>query len=45
MMNKLKELAILKKVIRDNLNKIEEIDTYNIQKKNTAEVSNQDNFI
>ncbi len=27
MMNKLKELTILKKVIRDNLNKIEETDT------------------
>jgi len=36
-MNKLKRLAILKKVIKDNLNKIEEIDTYRIQKIDTAE--------
>ncbi len=40
MMNKLKELVILEKVIRDNLNKIEEINICNIQKEDTAEVSN-----
>jgi len=36
-MNKLKGLAILEKVIRDNLDKIEEINTYEIQKEDTAE--------
>ncbi len=39
-MNELKELAMLEKVIRNDLNKIEEIDTYNIWKEDTAEVSN-----
>jgi len=37
MMSKLKRLAILEKVVRDNLDKIEEIDIYRIQKIDTAE--------
>ncbi len=40
MISELKELAILKKVIRDNLNKIEKTDIYNILKENITEVSN-----
>ena len=39
-MSELKELTILKKVIMNDLNKIEEINTYDIQKEDTAEVSN-----
>jgi len=35
-MNKLKKLAILKKVVRNNLDEIEEIDIYRIQKIDTA---------
>ncbi len=40
MMSKLKELTILEKVIRNNSDKIEEINTYSIQKEDTAEISN-----
>ena len=39
MTNESKELAILKKVIRNDLNKIEEIDICSIQKEDTAEIS------
>jgi len=35
-MNKLKKLAILEKVVRNNLDEIEEIDIYRIQKIDTA---------
>ncbi len=45
MISKLKELAILEKVIRNNTNKIEETDTYRTQKENTAEVKNLKDFI
>ncbi len=37
MIDQLKELAILKKVIRDNSDEIEEIDTCETQKEDTAE--------
>jgi len=37
MISKLKELAILEKVVRDNLDEIEETDTHRIQKIDTAE--------
>jgi len=37
MMSKLKRLAILEKVVRDNLDKIEETDIYRTQKIDTAE--------
>jgi len=37
MMSKLKRLAILEKVVRDNLDKIEEINIYRTQKIDTAE--------
>jgi len=37
MMSELKRLTILEKVVRDNLDKIEEINIYRIQKKDTAE--------
>ncbi len=37
MMSELKRLAILEKVVRDNLDKIEEIDIHRIQKIDTAE--------
>ena len=40
MMSKLKELAILEKVIRNDSDKIEEIDTYSTQKEDTAEINN-----
>ncbi len=40
MIGQLKKLAILKKVIKNNLNKIEKTDTYSTQKEGTAEVSN-----
>jgi len=36
-MSKLKRLVILKKVVRDNTDKIEEINTYRTQKIGTAE--------
>jgi len=36
-MSELKKLAILEKVVRDNLDEIEEIDIYRIQKIDTAE--------
>ena len=36
-MSELKRLTILEKVVRDNLNKIEETDTYRIQKIDIAE--------
>ncbi len=36
-MNKLKKLAILEKVVRDNSDKIEEINIYRIQKIDTVE--------
>ncbi len=36
-MSELKRLAILEKVVRDNLDKIEEIDIHRIQKIDTAE--------
>ena len=39
-MSKSKELAILEKVIRDDLNKIEEIDTYSTQKESIVKISN-----
>ena len=38
--SKLKKLAILEKVIRDNSDKIEETDTYSTQKEDTAEINN-----
>ena len=37
MMSELKRLTILEKVVRDNSDEIEEIDTYRTQKINTAE--------
>jgi len=37
MMSKSKRLAILEKVVRDNSDEIEEINTYRIQKIGTAE--------
>ncbi len=37
MMSELKRLAILEKVVRDNLDEIEETDTYRTQKIDTAE--------
>jgi len=37
MMSKSKRLAILEKVVRDNLDKIEETDIYRTQKIDTAE--------
>jgi len=37
MMSELKRLAILEKVVKDNLDKIEEIDIHRIQKIDTAE--------
>jgi len=37
MMSKSKRLAILEKVVRDNLDKIEEINIYRTQKIDTAE--------
>jgi len=37
MMSKLKRLAILEKVVRDNLDKIEETNIYRTQKIDTAE--------
>ncbi len=37
MIDQLKELVILKKVIKNDLNKIEEINTYKTQKEDTAE--------
>jgi len=37
MMSKLKKLAILKKVVRDNSNEIEEIDVHKTQKIDAAE--------
>jgi len=37
MMSKLKKLTILKKVVRNNSDKIEEIDIYRTQKIDTAE--------
>jgi len=37
MISKLKRLAILKKVVRDNLDEIEEIDICRTQKIDTAE--------
>jgi len=36
-MSELKRLAILKKVVRNNSDEIEETDTYRIQKIDTAE--------
>jgi len=38
MMSELKKLVILEKVVRDNSDKIEEINIYRIQKIDTAEV-------
>ncbi len=40
MINKLKELIILKKVIKNNLNKIKKTDIYSTQKEDTAKVNN-----
>jgi len=37
MMNELKRLTILEKVVKNNSNKIEEINTYRTQKIDTAE--------
>jgi len=37
MMSKLKKLTILKKVVKNNSDKIEEIDIYRTQKIDTAE--------
>jgi len=37
MMSESKRLTILEKVVRDNSDEIEEIDTYRTQKINTAE--------
>jgi len=37
MIDQLKELVILKKFIKNDLNKIEEINTYKTQKEDTAE--------
>ena len=39
-MSELKELTILEKVIKNDLDKIEEINICSTQKENTAEVSN-----
>ncbi len=39
-MNKLKELAILEKVMKNNLNKIEKINIYSTQKEDITEISN-----
>jgi len=44
-MSELKRLAILEKIVKDNINEIEEIDIYKIQKKDTAEVKDLKNLI
>ncbi len=45
MMNKLKRLAILEKIVRNNINEIEETDIYKIQKKDIVEVKDLKNLI
>ena len=44
-MNELKKLAILEKVIRNDMNKIKEIDICKTQKKNIAEVKDLKDLI
>ncbi len=44
-MSELKRLAILEKIVKDNINEIKEIDIYKIQKKDTAEVKDLKNLI
>ncbi len=44
-MSKLKDLAILEKVIQNDSDKIEEIDIYSTQKENITKISNWDDFI
>ncbi len=44
-MNELKRLAILEKVVKNDINKIEEIDICKIQKKDTAEIKDLKDLI
>jgi len=45
MMSELKRLVILEKVVRDNSDKIEEINTCRTQKIDTAEAQDQEDLI
>ncbi len=45
MMSKLKRLAILEKVVKNDMNEIKKIDICKIQKKNIIEVKDLKNFI